>query len=170
MPSETEAAALLGGRPHPWVVVGVDRSPSAIGALRWAADHCRVTGGSLLAVTACPGATLSFVELPEAVGAQERKAAEAQRAAQAELDAVVRDVLGDQADEVVRAVVLGGVADTLLDVSSDADLLVIGTTTRGRLGRALLGSVRPTRLARARCPVVLVPADEDAEHGGPADG
>ena len=154
--TKRSAACIAGDRPRPWIVVGVDRSPSAKEALRWADHYRSLAGGTLLVVSACPDAEVSFVEFPEALQAQERRSAEIIQAAETLVDKVIAEVLGTTTDRVVRRVLAGGVADVLLDVSNDADLLVIGSTPRGALGRVLLGSVRHSHLARARCPVVLV--------------
>ncbi len=158
MASDFAASVLAGGRPRPWVVAGVDRSPSAVQALRWAGDYVTLTKGTLLAVTACPTSDASYVDMLEVVTAMEQKVMEACVAAQAEVEAIVAEVHGDRVGSVVARACPGGVADVLLDVSDDADLLVIGSTPRGRLGRALLSSIRPGHLSRVHCPVVLVRA------------
>ena len=96
-------------------------------------------------------------------GADEQKAMEARSEAQAEVEAIVAEVLGDRVGSVVACACPGGVADVLLDVSDEADLLVIGSTPRGRLGRALLSSIRPGHLSRVHCPVVLVRAPDQGD-------
>lgn len=129
-------------------------------ALRWAADYVALAEGTLLAVTACPSPNASYSDMLEVVSAMERNAAEDLAATQVEVETLVSEVLGDRSDRVVAQAFSGGVADVLLDVSDDADLLVIGSTPRGLLGRALLSSFRPGHLSRARCPVVLVRASD----------
>ena len=37
---------------HPLIVVGIDRSPESLDALRWAVDQARLTGAVMHAVTA----------------------------------------------------------------------------------------------------------------------
>jgi len=151
----------VASRPRPHIVVGVDPSPSAARALAWAAEYARLTAGTLIAVTASASSDASLVDLPEAVTAIEKKAQSARSEAQERLEDVVRDVLGtDLAATVVARARSGGVADVLLSESAEADLLVIGTTPRGALGRALLSSLRPAKLTQAHCPVVFVPALE----------
>jgi nucleotide-binding universal stress UspA family protein len=46
----------------------------------------------------------------------------------------------------------------LVDASTGADLLVVGTTGAGALTSALLGSVAHAAIRRSACPVLLVPA------------
>lgn len=163
MASDFAASVLAAGRPRPWVVAGVDRSPSAMQALRWAGDYVALAQGTLLAVTACPSPDASYVDMLEVVTVMEQKAIEARSEAQAEVEAIVAEVLGDRVSSVVACACPGGVADVLLDVSDEADLLVIGSTPRGRLGRALLSSIRPGHLSRVHCPVVLVRAPDQSD-------
>ncbi|MDA8148942.1 MAG: universal stress protein [Actinomycetota bacterium] len=160
MPTAATPSTLGEGRPRPWVVTGVDRSPSAIQALRWAADYVEMAHGTLLAVTACPDVDASYADMLEVVTVMEQHAAEGRLAAQSDIEALVAEVLGDQAGSAVARAFSGGVADILLEASENADLLVIGATPRGRLGRALLSSVRPGHLSRLHCPVVLVRAPD----------
>lgn len=161
MSSEGSVPDAVTSRPRPHIVVGVDPSPSAARALAWAAEYARLSAGTLVAVTASASSDASLVDLPEALTAIERKAQSARNEAESRLQEIVRDVLGaDLAATVVARARSGGVADVLLAESAAADLLVIGTTPRGALGRALLSSLRPAKLAQAHCPVVLVPALE----------
>lgn len=154
------AAAAAAGRPRPYVVVGVDPSPSARKALHWAADYARLAGGTLVAVTAAPGDEPGIDEQPEIMNARERKARAAREEAHQRLIEVLAGELGAAASDVVALARSGGVADVLVRASEGADLLVIGTTPKGRLGRALLGWVRPGALEDATCPVVLVRAPD----------
>jgi nucleotide-binding universal stress UspA family protein len=71
-------------------------------------------------------------------------------------------------------VVKGDPAEVILDAAGrdDAALVVVGSRGRGALRSALLGSVSHEVAARARCPVVVVPAgaeDASADRDG-ADG
>ncbi|MCK4175956.1 universal stress protein [Aciditerrimonas ferrireducens] len=157
------ASLVAGDRRRPWVVVGVDPSPSAHLALQWAWRYVQALQGTLLACTAVPGTAPSFDERPERLAALEQKAKEELAQATARTRQVLQDALGEaEAAQVVLVVRLGGVADVLVGAAKDADLLVVGTTPRGRLGRALLGTIRPGLLGATRCPVVLVPALDQA--------
>ena len=57
----------------------------------------------------------------------------------------------------------GGVVSTLVDSSSDASMLVLGSRGHGRIGEALLGSVSQSAARRARCPVVVVRKAHDGD-------
>ncbi|MBW3603489.1 MAG: universal stress protein [Actinobacteria bacterium] len=68
----------------------------------------------------------------------------------------------------VEQIVVGDVdpARTLLRLASSADLLVVGTPDRRRLGDRLLGSsVHRRCVSHARCPVLIVAQDRHAHAG-----
>jgi nucleotide-binding universal stress UspA family protein len=155
------ASAVAGDRPRPWVVVGVDPSASARLALQWAWRYVEALGGTLVACTAVPGTAPSFDDRPERLAALEQKAKEELAESKDRNRQALVEALGEEAaSQAVSCVRLGGVADVLVAAAKDADLLVVGTTPRGRLGRALLGTIRPGLLGATRCPVVLVPAPD----------
>ena len=143
----------FGGR----IVVGVDDSETAAAALRWAlregalrGDPVEVVHAWQLPLAALPfGATINL-NVDEA---------ELDQQARAHLDRMVDEALaeiGEPAPDVVRTAVPGGAVATLLDVSADADLLVVGSHGRGGLRQLVLGSVAHACVQHAACPVCVV--------------
>jgi nucleotide-binding universal stress UspA family protein len=59
------------------------------------------------------------------------------------------------------------VADTLLRLAgeNDSQAIVVGNTTRRAITEILVGSTTRALLRRATCPVVVVRAPVDGEHG-----
>lgn len=117
------------------IVVGVDGSPSAENAARWAAELAARSGRSLHLVHVVPEV---------AVG-------------DAALDAAARTATRDHPDLAVRALQLAGdPAVGLVESAAAADLLVVGRARHGRLPLHL-GSVAHRVLSHASCPTAVVP-------------
>lgn len=134
------------------VVVGVDGSAVSVRALRWALAEAAARGGSVQAVTAWGWADV------EGDGAVDLDALEAQTAAA--LATVVAEAQAAVPGAPVEPQTLFGRAvDVLPDAARGADLLVVGSHGRGRMLRALLGSVADACLRARVCPVVVLPAD-----------
>ncbi len=156
-----------GGR----IVVGVDDSDQAAAALRWALAEAMLRGSSVEVVhawspplSALPfGATLVVPVDEAAVDAAARTQLDDMIAAALQ-ELGVRDPAdpdGPPAPDVQVTVLPGAPATTLVEVSEDAELLVIGSHGRTALGRLVLGSVAMACVQHAHCPVVVVrqPAD-----------
>jgi nucleotide-binding universal stress UspA family protein len=129
------------------IVVGVDGSRAARQAVFWAADEAALRGASLLIVHV-------DVETAEAVGLPCSTAG-----CEALLDDELRAALDVQPDLRARSRLVRGpaVADGLLDVSRDADLIVLGVDpTRTRASHGPLGPIEERVAVRAPCPVVAV--------------
>jgi nucleotide-binding universal stress UspA family protein len=74
-------------------------------------------------------------------------------------DALAR--LGDLVPPQVNIqAVTGDPAEELLSAARDADLLVVGAQSGGRLARFAMTAVSSQVARHAQCPVVIVPADE----------
>jgi nucleotide-binding universal stress UspA family protein len=134
------------------IVVGVDGSATSILALQWAVAEAEATGRDVTAVTVWryvpalePGAIFASVD---EVGATHSR----------QLDEVVRTV--ERPGVTVRThVVEGDANEVLVEAAQGADLLVLGTHGRGRMLRALVGSVSAYCLRHARCPVAILPVN-----------
>ena len=139
------------------IVVGIDDSPAAREALRWAAAEARMRGAHLRVVHAWSppyaAAGPSFVpelepEVPETV---RRRAIELIDHELAQIERI------DRLD-VERIVIEDAPAPALLAAAADADLLVVGSRGRGGFVGLLLGSVSQQCAQHTTCPIVIVPA------------
>ncbi|MGW8590270.1 universal stress protein [Dietzia sp. NPDC055340] len=136
------------------VIVGIDGAEDSVRALQWAVVHARSVGAPLhvMAVYEVP-AMLS----PYGMAAWENPA-NLEQNARAMLDATVKSALGeDEGAAVVQRVVQGHPGKVLVEQSDGAGLLVIGSRGRGAFTGMLLGSVSQYVVARAKCPVVVMP-------------
>jgi len=139
-------------------VVGVDGSPAAASALRWAVHQARAARTSVLAVHAFHGPTL----LPAARAAHPapRVALGQQVTAEETLALYVREALADQPEDVqlvTRLCVGGEPKHVLVEQSRGADVLVLGASHRPAFATRVLGSTASTCAAIAACPVLVVP-------------
>ncbi len=150
------------------VIVGVDDSPGADAALRWAIDDAGARHAPVRLVCVyrwVPGYGWSapYVGAPEVDLDYNRKVAEQLIATAiehaAELAAGV-EVSGEAID--------GDAVPVLVAESAHAALVVLGSRHLEALGSAVLGSVGAGAAARAACPVVVVrgPAGDPVEHAG----
>jgi nucleotide-binding universal stress UspA family protein len=146
------------------VVVGVDGSPGAGEALRWALAEARLRKVPLRVVHAWTygyaGATaggygnLGFIGSFDSPGAD---AGNLGRAAEETLETAIGEAVGETTDvEIERQVVEGGAAAVLLDAAAAGDLLVVGSRGHGGFAGLLLGSVSQQCVHHAQCPVVVV--------------
>ncbi|MFT2752969.1 universal stress protein [Clavibacter sp. Sh2088] len=142
------------------VVVGHDGSAAAQAALDQALELAAALAAPVVVVrtwsidTAPPGAVFhdgfaaSFAEIGETV--EERLRADTASSARRhpELDVHLRSVLSQP-------------AETLIALSHDARMLVVGSRGLGGFAGMLLGSVSDRCVRHARCPVLVVPRTRD---------
>src|SRR5690349_16086802 len=114
------------------IVVGVDHSPGAKAALRFALEEARLRGASLRVVHAWQ---FGYVGAPGIEASRTMFGTELEdlrRDAEAALEATLREAIPDTGGvEVERRVVEGAAAAVLVDESRSADLLVVGSRGLG---------------------------------------
>lgn len=138
------------------VVVGIDSSPAAAEALRWAAGYARAVGADLNAVHAYlwrDRDTLLPTTNPTIEASGNEPPAVQPPGEISRLFESVRPEPGWTLNCFV-----GDPGPVLRGQAKDAELLVVGTGEHVGLGRLLVGSVSHQCLTHATCPVVAVPA------------
>jgi nucleotide-binding universal stress UspA family protein len=141
------------------VAVGYDVREPMPGALVAGIGLCEETGASLqLAAVAddaaIPDPTRATMPYAEVVEARIQAAEQAVALA---LGSVPKGV---SANGEVRD---GEAAEQLLEVTENADLLVLGSHGRGLISRLVMGSTSDAVVRSAACPVLVVPPDVKAE-------
>jgi nucleotide-binding universal stress UspA family protein len=135
--------------PRERIVVGVDGSESSKQALQWALQQARRTGAALRVVTSW--------SMPMVAGYVPPPPFDLESGARQIVDEAVAEVAGEDAPvSLEKVVVKGPAAAVLLQASSGADLLVVGSRGRGAFAGMLLGSVSTHCVNHASCPVVVV--------------
>lgn len=142
----------------PRVVVGIDGSPGAETALRFAADEASQRGLPLRIVCAWGPPAGTYVG--EAFAPTADGIVEAEHHADDVLRAALERLAGGGAIETEALSIEGHPAKVLIEQSQDAALLVVGSRGRGAAASLLLGSVSQKLAHHAPCPLVIVPPAE----------
>jgi len=142
------------------VVVGVDGSAASKVAVDWAARDAARRGASLKLVhVLVPPAVMAFPEVPLPPGYldwQEEAGAKLLDGARA----TVAEAVGEVGVEVTTDMIAGPAVPVLEELSTGAQMIVIGCRGRGTLARSLLGSISTGLAHHAHCPVAII-HDED---------
>jgi anti-anti-sigma factor len=150
-----------------------DGSRESYAALRWAAGLARRCGAQLESLIVLQGVAFGGTSTAGAIGYRSANDT-LHRMLTKQLNSALIEV-GEPGD--TSRVLSGDPAAELIKSSAGLDLLVLGSRGRGRFKAALLGSVSGAVTHSARCPVVVVPRDNDSGesrgvvlHGLPAPG
>jgi nucleotide-binding universal stress UspA family protein len=151
----------------PWttdapVVVGIDASPAAAAALRYAAEVARREGTRLVVCHAYL-APIAYVGSDAEIA---RIDPELHDAAHARLRRAVADAGAELAGvEITEVLHPGRAADGLLELASPARLLVVGARGAGGFQGSLLGSTAEHCARHCPRPLVVVPATPSPPEG-----
>jgi nucleotide-binding universal stress UspA family protein len=146
---------------HHGVVVAVDGSPSSQVAVRWAAREATMRHVSLTVVHVAPSLAVAASTLVWPAGRVPEEVLEIQ---ENEARRVIADAVniaedgaaGGDRPEITSELFFGSPVPTLVDLSKEAQMMVVGC--RGRTGqhRRLLGSVSTGLIHHAHCPVAVI--------------
>ena len=145
---------------HHGVVVGADGSPSSQLAVNWAARAAALRHVPLTVVHVVPSLSVAASALAWPAGRVPQEVLEIQendgRRVIADAIKVVEDsATGGNRPEIDSEMLFGRYVPVLVDLSKDAELMVVGC--RGRTGqRRLLGSVSTGLIHHAHCPVAVI--------------
>jgi nucleotide-binding universal stress UspA family protein len=137
------------------IIVGLDDSPGSRAAHRWAAEYAYAVGKDLCAV--------HVLDWPIGLNASAAKSGTRLRVPNQDIAEPYWRGMRRGFDEVdspngsILRFAQGDVAEVLVRLSTDADLLVVGTREPIRGGPCLAGSVSHYCISHASCPVVAVP-------------
>jgi nucleotide-binding universal stress UspA family protein len=148
------------------VVVGINESPGAEAAVRWAMDDACLSRAPVRLVYAYEW-HLRYQQIPLYVDIAESELHHSRNVAEQFVATMIDRVraLGPGVD-VTGAAIAGNPAAALIDESADASMLVVGSRHLKALGSVMIGSVSAAAAARARCPAVVVRGPA----GSPDDG
>jgi nucleotide-binding universal stress UspA family protein len=146
----------------PGIIVGVDGSANAKGALEWAVKEAATSNAPLTVLTINEVAASFWTGNPVTVPA-DQTLLEAARVAATELtDKAVSEFGESRPASITVKAVNGFAAEELINASREADLLVVGARGGahggGLAAHTPIGSVSNKLVHHAHCPVVVVPA------------
>lgn len=152
---------MAGRAPHSGVVVGVDGSAAAQKAVRWAAHEASMRNVPLTLVHVVPTGVVSSGALawpvpPPPAELRQRQEGEARKVI-ADAIKVVEDSAEDRkGPDVGSELFFSPPVPTLVDLSKEAQMLVVGCRGQSALRRVLLGSVSTGLVHHAHCPVAVI--------------
>lgn len=148
-------------KPHRGIVVGTDGSPSSQVALRWAAREAAMRHAPLTVIHASPSIPVAVSAMMWPAGAipQEAFEAEKKKAHEVLTDAVtfLKEIsAGVGHPDIDSELFFDAAVPTLVDLSKEAKMIVVGCRGRTGLRSRLLGSVSAALIHHAHCPVAVI--------------
>lgn len=141
------------------IVVGIDGSDGSRRALRWAIREATLRGTAVQVVTAWPSRDLvAKMEILDPDEAQRTAKATQQRVIDEELEKLSNPPM------LSYELVHGDAVEVLLQASSTAELLVVGSHNTSSIAHVMLGSVSEACARMAECPVVVLPMGTPVKH------
>lgn len=152
MPSRSE---------HHAIVAAVDGSPSSTAAVEWAAQDAELRQLPLHLVHVVPPAVVPAGPWPQApVELLEALDAEGSQILHDAQTLALQATSPSRAANVTTEMLHSPIVPTLIDLSQDATMVVLGCRGTGTVETALLGSVSSGLVHHAHCPVAVI-HDED---------
>jgi nucleotide-binding universal stress UspA family protein len=142
------------------IVVGVDGSPASNSAVCWAARDAAMRNIPLTVVHAVTTPTATWPPVPYPDSLAVRLEDEGKKAVMHAIKIAEDAMPADQKVTINRELVYSTPALALIEMSHDAEMIVVGSAGRGLLARGVLGSVSSTVVRHAKCPVAVI-RDED---------
>lgn len=143
------------------IVVGVDGSPASDVATEWAARDAALRNVPLTIVHILPATAIGpWVDMPVSADYWSQCDRRADQIVDDAMLVVAEATSGAPGFTTERRVVSGSAVPTLVDMSKDAEMVVVGCRGLGGVKRLLLGSVSSGLLHHAHCPVAVIHDEE----------
>ncbi len=142
------------------IVVGADGSAASNAAVCWAARDAAMRHVPLTVVHVVNAAVPMYPTIPLSTGVAVWQEEQGRQVLEEAVKTAEDAVPTDRKIEVKSELRCAPPVPTLVEMSGEAEMLVVGSNGRGALARALLGSVSSSVVRSARCPVAVI-RDED---------
>jgi nucleotide-binding universal stress UspA family protein/acyl carrier protein len=138
------------------VIVAVDGSPTSHAAVRWAARAAAIRKVPLTVVHAVAAPPATWPPGPYRDSLGERLEAEGKNGAVRATRIAEDALVADGSVPIARQLVHSNPAPALIEMSDQAELIVVGGSGRGLLAQGVLGSVSSAVARHANCPVAII--------------
>lgn len=152
---------------HSGIVVGVDGSPASTVAVYWAGREAAMRNLPLTLVYVVNPIIPSSAQVAVPLDFEQWQKEEARRIIDAAVKIVEENAETGQPIQINSEVFFGSTVPTLVDLSKEAQMIVVGCRGRGAVARVVLGSVSTGLVHHAHCPVAVI-HDEDPLMAHPA--
>lgn len=142
------------------IVVGIDGSAASNAAVCWAARDAAMRQVPLTVVHLVNAAVPMYPAIPLSTGVAVWQEEQGQQVLEQAVKIAQEAVTTDRDVEIRNELRCATPVPTLVEMSREAELLVVGSNGRGALARLLLGSVSSSVVRGAHCPVAVI-RDED---------
>ena len=142
------------------IVVGVDGSPASNAAVCWAARDAAMRNVPLTLVHAYNTYVPTYPQIPLSAGVALFQEEDGRQVLEQAVKIAEDAVKADQNIAIASELKCSPPVPTMVDLSEDAEMVVVGSNGRGAVGRVLLGSVSSGVVRHAKCPVAVI-RDED---------
>ncbi|MGO4443383.1 universal stress protein [Mycobacterium sp. 2YAF39] len=143
------------------IVVGVDGSPASDLATEWAARDAALRNVPLTLVHILPATDVGpFVDMPISADFWTERDRRGDQIVDDAMRVVAAATSGTPGFATERRVLSGAPVPTLVDMSKDAEMVVVGCRGVGGIKRLLLGSVSSGLAHHAHCPVAVIHDEE----------
>lgn len=139
------------------IVVGVDGSAASNSAVSWAARDAALRGLPLTLVHMVNLAP-TWPEMPMLAGVSVWLEEDGRQVIEQAIK-MVKDGSAEHKVQISSQLIWSPPTPTLIELSREAEMLVVGSHGRGAVARGLLGSVSSGVVRRATCPVAVIRAE-----------
>ena len=153
---------------HSGVLVGVDGSPASKYAVDWAARDAAMRNVRLTLVHAVRPIGLNLPPQPAPTAFARWQVEQGQKILDDAVEAARRSTPDGGPGQIESELLFSPVVPTLVDLSKEAQMVVVGSRGRGPFARSLLGSASSSLIRHAHCPVAVI-HDEDPLMPHPAE-
>jgi nucleotide-binding universal stress UspA family protein len=141
------------------IVVGVDGSPASDAAVVWAAREAAMRNIPLTLVHMFKAFVPTFPQIPTPSGVAVWQEDDGHKVLEQAVKIAEDAVPTDRRISIASEVKCSPPVPTLVDLSEEAEMIVVGSNGHGAVARVLLGSVSSGVVRSAKCPVAVIRAE-----------